>query len=187
MGIWGVLTDLVYFKSVKLIEKKPINAQLIGAGIDFGISDPTVVLKSYILESNVYIEVLVNTRNLPTTSPNGLNLVDELRRLKIPGIIQADAEDKTSIHTLRAHNLDVLPALKGPGSIISGIKKLQQFGTIYILNNEYGEAAYSDFTNYHRKKTPAGIILDNPAEGQEDHTIDAARYSLSRSIITQNN
>lgn len=185
LGKWGVLTDLIYFKSVELIDKIPDFAQQIGAGIDFGISDPTVVLRTYVFNSDLYIEVLVNMRNLPTTSPNGISLVSELKRLKISGEIQADPEDKTSIHTLRAHNLAVVPALKGPGSIISGIKKLQQFGTIYIINNYYGESAYSDFKNYHRKKTPAGIILDNPADGQEDHTIDAVRYSLSRALITE--
>lgn len=183
LGKWGVLTELAYFKNVELIAKIPSNAPLVGVGIDFGIVDPTVVCKTYIYNGDIYIETCVNHRNLPTTSPDNYNLVKMLRKLNISIPIQADSEDKTSIHTLRAHGLDVIPAIKGPGSILGGIRKLMQFGKIYILNNEFGESAHSDFVNYHRKKTPSGIILDDPAEGQEDHTIDAVRYSLSRSIV----
>lgn len=183
LGKWGILTDLIYFKRVELVNKIPPEAVLVGCGIDFGIVDPTVVVKSFFHAGNIFIEVCVNTKELPTTSPNGPSLVSELRRLKIPVTIQCDPEDKTSIHTLRAHGIDAIPAIKGPGSIIGGIKKIQQFGTIYILNNNYGPGAHSDFSNYHRKKLPSGIILDNPAEGQEDHTVDAVRYSLSRIIV----
>ena len=136
------------------------------------------------LAGDLYIEVLINMRNLPTSNPRGMSLAGEIKRLKVGGTILCDNEDKTSIHTLRAHNINALPAIKGKGSIIGGIKKLQQFGTIYILNNHYGEDTLTDFANYHRTKTPAGIILDAPADGQEDHTIDAARYALSKTIIT---
>lgn len=180
LGLWGVLTDLIYFKNVKLINSLPEAANLIGAGIDFGIADPTVVCKTYEYSGDLYVEILVNERNLPTASPTGYSLCDKLKSFKIPLKIQADSEDLTSIHTLRAHGLDVIPAIKGKGSIIGGIRKLQMFRNIYILNNEYGDAAYSDFRNYHRKKLPSGIILEDPDDGQEDHTIDAVRYSLSR-------
>lgn len=184
LGIWGVLKDLIYFKNVHLIDKIPDLAQLIGSGLDFGISDPTVLVNSYVLGGNIYIEVLINESDLPTTSPDTHNLVAKIKALNIPVTIQADSEDKTSIHTLRAHNVDVLPAIKGKGSIIGGIKKLQSFKNIFILNNQFGAGAYSDFRNYHKTKTPNGIIYDDPANFQEDHTIDSTRYSLSRFLPT---
>lgn len=183
LGQWGVLTDLIYFKDVSLVDAIPGQASLIGAGIDFGISDPTVCVKTYVHDGYCYVEVVINARNLPTTSPTGYSLKDELQRLQIPCTIQADAEDKTSIYTLKAHGLDVIPSIKGKGSILGGIKKLQQFRGIRILNNSYGEDALSDFKNYHRLKRPDGIILDDPDKGQEDHVIDAVRYSLSRTIL----
>lgn len=183
LGMWGVLTELTYFKNVELVNHLPGEAALIGAGLDFGISDPTVLCKTYVHDGYLYIEIVINARELPTTSPTGYSLKDEIKRLKIPITIQADPEDKTSIYTLKAHGIDIIPALKGKGSIIGGIKKIQQFKGVRIINNEHGESAYSDFRNYHRKKRPDGIILEDPETGQEDHTTDAARYSMSRTIF----
>lgn len=183
LGMWGVLTDLIYFKSVHIVNSLPLGAQLIGAGLDFGISDPTVLIKTFEYQGDLFVECVINERNLPTTSPTGYSLAAKIKALDIKVTIQADGEDLTSIRTLRAHGLNVVPAIKGAGSIIGGIRKLQNFRNIFIVNNEFAKDCYSDFRNYHRTKTPSGIIMDDPAEGQEDHTIDAARYSLSRLTV----
>ena len=72
-----------------------------------------------------------------------------------------------------------LPQKKGKGSVESGIKFLQSFSKIYIHPD--CKNAQKELYNYCFKKNFNGEILPVP-EGENNHLIDALRYSLENVI-----
>ena len=93
-----------------------------------------------------------------------------------------DSAEPKSITELRNNDISAIPADKGVGSVVFGIKKLKNYR---IFVNEMSKNLTSEFRGYKWKVDKNGKLVKN-AKGQpipvggNDHGIDAARYALTK-------
>lgn len=135
VGRFGILGKRLFNN----IEKAPhdyVKSKLGGCvfknGLDFGF------VESY----NAFVQVAIDHQNkilyiyneYYNRGESDAVLVENLAPFKDKLIIADSAESKT-IAYMRQHKFKILKAKKGPGSVISGIKKLKRFKKIVISDN----------------------------------------------------
>ena len=145
-------------------------------GMDFGTVNPTVVIevkydgdRGFYIREQMYKPIGTDEDALPTIIK--VNVPDII---KGRSLIVADPAKKKFITMLRNANYNVEKAVKGNGSIETGIGLVQSFTIYYVpskgLTKEYN--TYSWMTD--RK----GNLLDDPIK-KDDHLMDALRYIIS--------
>ncbi len=88
----------------------------------------------------------------------------------------ADSAEPKSIDEIRLHGVTVLPAIKGQGSINSGIAFVQ---SQRISMTKKSVNLINEYRNYLWKTdNKTGKILNVPEAGR-DHALDAVRYALA--------
>lgn len=93
--------------------------------------------------------------------------------------IFADAAEPKSIADLRGAGLKIYPCKKYPGSVIYGIRWLQN--RKIVIDPKRTPHAWKEFTEYEYLTTKDGEFLaDVPDEN--NHILDACRYALDRLI-----
>lgn len=142
-------------------------------GIDFGYNDPTTIVASNIDEENKIIRVFKTYYKSGMTNKDIHNVIRLMGFAK--STIIADSAEPKSIEELRREGISrIKPAEKKAGSIISGIKKLQEYT---IIIDPECEELIVEMENYTWKKNRNGVYLEEPID-DFNHCIDALRYSL---------
>lgn len=88
----------------------------------------------------------------------------------------ADSSEPKSIDEVKSYGMKITGAKKGPGSVESGVKFLQDLEQIIIDPARCPRAA-KEFINYALEMTRAGDIK-NTFPDKDNHAIDSARYGL---------
>jgi PBSX family phage terminase large subunit len=91
-------------------------------------------------------------------------------------LTKADSSEPKSIDEIRSYGFKTIGAKKGPGSVESGIKFLQDMEQIVIDNVRCPHTA-KEFINYALDKNRAGEIISKFPD-ENNHSIDAIRYAL---------
>lgn len=145
-------------------------------GMDFGLSSPTAMVemkfdgdKSFFIKEILY---------KPLNQMQG-TLSTELDNLKIPKHIEIICDvgnelNKTEMQKLRNSGYNVLPAMKGAGSILSGIETIQKSTIYYTKSSKNIENEYDTYS----WRIAQGVQLDEP-EQTDDHLLDAMKYVIS--------
>ena len=141
-------------------------------GLDFGYNHPTALIGRKIYKSKLYAH-----EYLYDTGLTNRQLVERFKALginkKIP--IIADSANPKDISELRYdYGYNVKPAYKGKDSIISGIKKIEEFEVFLTtgsknFNYEYQEYKYQ--LDQYGKPTDTPVDADN-------HCMDPLRYTV---------
>jgi phage terminase large subunit len=109
------------FKDWQIVDEIPFEARLERRGIDFGYSiDPTVIEDIYIYNGGFIIDELCYQKGLSNKSIADLINAQENRVLNI-----ADSAEPKSIDEIRSYGVNIIGALKGPGSVNKGIQYVQ--------------------------------------------------------------
>ena len=145
-------------------------------GLDFGTARPTAL-----------VEVKYNGDGLFYVCPRFYKPITDISeslatilKTKVPQIkkgsslIICDSAKQTYIDDLAAESYLAIPALKGSGSINSGITLLQGFTISYVPTNEFENEYY----NYSWEVDRYGKPTDNPVKA-DDHYMDALRYVIT--------
>lgn len=174
LGQIGSLQGVV-FDNWKVIDKIPLEAKLIGLGVDFGYTnDPTAIVEVYkwndkrIVNEICYQTGLINSE-IAKKLPNGI-------------ICYADSAEPKSIAEIRLHNKMIKGATKGKDSIMHGIQLMQ--GQQYLITSQ-SINLINELRSYVWDVDRAGKTLNKPAGGR-DHLIDALRYHESESLSNKN-
>ena len=142
-------------------------------GLDFGYTnDPTAFVVSFVQGDQLYVaKEFVRTGLLNNQIATA---VTELGFAK--STIIGDSAEVKSIDELRKAGLyRIYPAAKGPGSVLQGIQKLQQYDIIVHPSCEH---VITELQNYAWKKDrQSGEYINEPID-EFNHCIDALRYSL---------
>lgn len=145
-------------------------------GMDFGLSSPSAMVemkfdgdKSFFIKEILY---------KPLNQMQG-TLSTELDNLKIPKHIEIICDvgnelNKTEMQKLRNSGYNVLPAMKGAGSILSGIETIQKSTIYYTKSSKNIENEYETYS----WRIAQGVQLDEP-EQTDDHLLDAMKYVIS--------
>lgn len=171
LGLLGSLEGVI-FSNWKQIPSIPTGARLIGSGMDFGFTnDPTTVIDIYewegkrILDERCYRTGLLNAQIVEYVN----NSVDTY----------ADSADPKSIAELNTLGCKrVLPAQKGPDSIVYGIQIMQ--GQEYLVT-QGSTNLIKELRTYCWEKDKAGKATNKPIDAF-NHAIDAVRYHESMTI-----
>lgn len=178
-GEVGTLHNAI-FETAKRINSIPIDAKLLGYGLDFGFSsDPAALVGAWRYNGEIILKELIYQ--------TGLTNSDLCKLMRDKGIqdhdkIIADSAEPKSIEDIYRNGFRAIePARKGPDSIKAGIDLIRQNK---IIITEDSTNLFKEWHGYKWMKDKDGNTLPKPAPGN-DHGIDAVRYLLL-TALTQN-
>ena len=175
LGLVGSLEGVV-FNNWNIIHSIPVEAKLVGHGLDFGYTnDPTAIVEVYeyngkrILNEICYKTGLVNS-DISNIIPN-------------TPITYADSAEPKSIEEIRRSGKTIKGVTKGKDSINFGIQIMQR--QEYLLTSN-SVNLIKEFRNYTWDTDKQGNKINKPIDAF-NHAIDAVRYHEMESLGLNNN
>lgn len=173
LGEFGSLDKLVYNNwQILDFDKDKIKGQMV-CGLDFGYTnDPTAFVASIVTEDRIYV--------FKEWGGTGF-LNDQIARaIQTIGfgksVIMADSAEQKSIDEIKRLGVQrIKPCVKGKGSILQGIQKLQQYE---IIVHPDCENVIEELNNYSWKKDKNTNEYINEPLDMYNHYLDALRYSM---------
>lgn len=167
--------------------------QYIYAGIDFGFSiDPAVFVRVaydrkhdtvYLLDE-IYKKHVSNKQLAEEIKAKGYDKTGQIKNLEIYGeyepycesqTIICDSAEPKSVSDLQSEGLKAIACRKYQGSVIYGIKWLQN--RRIVIDPARTPNAHREFISYEYETTRDGEFLADVPD-RDNHTIDAVRYAL---------
>jgi phage terminase large subunit len=167
LGGWLDKAEGVIFDNWKLGEFKHVGKSVFGQ--DFGFSvDPTTLVETNIDSTNktIYLKLHYYKPNLTTSQIAELN-----NRIADNALIVADSAEPRLISELLAKGNNILPTIKGAGSVTFGISMMQDYDL--IIDPDSTELI-KELNNYCWLEKKSNTPIDN-----HNHAIDAIRYAVS--------
>ena len=165
LGEWGKLENLIY-RNYKIRPELP---ELDGAkwcyGLDFGLVNPSAIIKVYLYEDRFYLEERLYKTGLTNSD------IIEFFSHEDKGDIYADPSAKQMIEEIFRAGYDCYEAHK---DVKSGIDLCQR-QTLTIP--ESSDNLVREIRGYQWKKDREGNILPEPVK-LRDHLMDATRYAV---------
>lgn len=165
LGLLGSL-DGVIISNYELIDDIPKEAEYLGSGLDFGYTnDPSVIIDVYSWNGKRIVDEVLYEK-----AQDNDKLSDAIGDRKV----FADSSEPKSIDYLKdKKKKNVKGVVKGPDSIVFGLQLMQEQ---YYLITKRSVNLIREVRNYSYDKDKTGKKSNKPAEGQEDHAMDAWRY-----------
>ena len=165
LGEWGKLENLIY-RNYRVIPELP---ELDGAkwcyGLDFGLINPSAIIKVYLYEGRFYLEERLYKIGLTNSD------IIEFFSHEEKGDIYADPSAKQMIEEIFRANLNCYEAFK---DVKAGIDLCQR-QTLTIP--ESSDNLIKEIRGYQWRKDREGNILSEPVK-LRDHLMDAMRYAI---------
>jgi len=155
-----------------IIDGVPDTAILVRRGLDFGYSiDPTVIEDVYTWQGGFVIDELTYQLELSNRT-----IADIIRGQKEKSLVVADREPK-SIDEIALYGINIIGAVKGPGSVSQGIQFVQD-QKIYITRRSV--KTLIAYENYCWTVDKDGNIINKPDDRIHEwsNPMDAIRYAL---------
>lgn len=178
LGEFASLDKLVYnnweVREFDVNEPPYRNLELL-CGLDFGfVNDTTAFICSLLDEENKVLYIFKEWCSKGKTNDEIASSISSLGFSK--SIIIADSAEQKSIEEIRRLGIrKIKPCVKGKGSILQGIQKLQQYN---IVVHPDCETTINELQNYSWKKDKTtGEYVNIPID-DFNHCMDALRYSL---------
>ena len=173
LGGWLEKAEGVIFNNWTIGEFKEVSKVVLGQ--DYGFSnDPSVLLKTSIDKKNrkIYVKLCFYKTHLTTSHIAQLN-----KEHAGDNLIVADSAEPRLINEL-SRSCNIVPTIKGQGSIIFGISMLQDYDL--IIDPESTEIV-KELNNYSWLEKKSQTPID-----KFNHTIDALRYAVSYQLENPN-
>jgi len=180
LGGWLEQSEGLVFESWYLFTDFPDEYELRIFGLDFGFtSDPAAFVECVITKTDIYLKQHIYETGLLNSAL--------AQRIKLtigddPVYVVGDSASPKDIADLqKTHNLQIMPCVKGAGSVESGVKQMQD-KTIHIHKDSAD--LIDEFNHYHTVE-----IINTKGEKKihivdsDNHGIDAARYGCTRYSI----
>lgn len=165
LGLTGSLEGVI-FNNWSIIKEIPIDAKLVGYGLDFGYTnDPTALIAVYSWNGKRIIDQIVYR--------TGMVNDDIARAIPHPNVITyADSAEPKSIEEIRRKGVMIKGVTKGRDSINFGIQVMQ--GQEYLVT-ENSTDLIKELRNYTWATDKAGNSINKPIDAY-NHGIDGLRY-----------
>ena len=174
-GQLGMLEGVV-LNNWQIIDKIPVNARLLGIGLDFGYTnDPSAIIEVY----NYNGKRIVNEVAYQTGMLNS----DIARLLPKKVIVYADSSEPKSIDEIRKHGITIKGVTKGKDSINYGIDVMQQQDYLVTSNSTN---LIKELRSYIWDTDKSGKRLNKPID-HHNHAIDALRYHEMETVGINSN
>ena len=168
IGRWVDIAEGAIFKNIHVVKEFPQWCKRVGIGQDFGYTnDPTAIIKCGIIDNAIYVDELCYRTHMLTR-----DIIAELK--KYPSMqVLSESADPRLVDEIANAGIMIYPVDKSGPSVIAGIQKMLEMD-IYVTERSYN--TLKEFRNYVWAKDKDGHTINKPAEGQQDHAIDAIRY-----------
>jgi phage terminase large subunit len=168
LGQLGEIETRIY-TGWQIIDSIPHEARLERYGLDFGYTnDPTAIVGIHYYNGGYILDEIAYQKGLSNKMISDI-LLNQPKALTI-----ADSAEPKSIAEIKVYGLSVMPADKGPGSILQGIQYVQQ-QKISITKQSIN--LIKEYRNYVWITDRDGKILNTPLD-LYNHAMDAGRYAL---------
>lgn len=174
LGGWLDKAEGVIFTNWTIGEYKQIGKSVFGQ--DFGFSnDPTTLVECNIDTSNkrIYINERYYLQALTTSQIFNLN-----KQHCLDSLIVADSAEPRLISELQTLGLNIVPAIKGQGSVTYGISLLQDYD---LIVSPESINLIKELNNYCWLEKKSSTPIDN-----HNHLIDALRYAVGNQLENPN-
>lgn len=160
-----------------LIKSWPKETRLIGYGLDFGFyPDPSACVKVGIYDNKLVLDEQLYEHSLNYIGDTG----SIEARLNDRGLgnahIVADSAAKTGINELRGRGFRIFPVKKYAGSILDGIRQMQNYQPFLVTENSLN--IKKELDNYTWQKDPRTDSFKDVPIDAYNHIIDGARYTV---------
>lgn len=167
--------QLRIYKDWAIIDEIPHEARLSRRGLDFGYSiDPSVCEDIYEYNGGYIIDEVFYQKGMSNKT-----IADTLSALNSSILVIGDSAEPKSIDEIKAYGVNIIPAIKGPGSVLQGIQFVQGIRISVTRRSEKTIKAYKNYLNRVDKKT--GVISNEPDDAVHEwsNPMDAIRYAFS--------
>lgn len=175
LGEFGSLDKLVYNNWQKMdFDPTKIKGQLL-CGLDFGYTnDPTMFMASILVEEERRIYVFKEWGGTGFLNDQIADQIKEMGFAK--SLIMADSAEQKSIDEIKRKGIArIKPCVKGQGSVLQGIQKLQQYE---IIVHPSCRNTIEELQNYSWKRDRQTNEYINEPIDAFNHSLDSLRYSL---------
>ena len=173
LGGWLDKAEGVIFSNWKLGAFKEVSKAVFGQ--DFGYSnDPSILLKTSIDKNNkiIYVQECFYQTHLTTSQIAELN-----KKFAGDSLIVADSSEPRLINAL-SKECNIVPAIKGQGSITFGISMLQDFN---LVIDPQSLNLVKELNNYSWLEKKSRTPID-----KFNHLLDGLRYAVSYQLQNPN-
>ena len=141
-------------------------------GLDFGYNHPTSLIKTVIIDGNVYSQELLYKSYLTVD-----DLIRELKNLGLGNseTIYGDCARPEMIEEIYRAGFNIHPTKKGPNSVKDGIDVLKRHN-LFITKDSIN--LLKEIKSYKWKVDKNENVLDEPVKLNDD-AVDALRYSIN--------
>lgn len=175
LGQLGVAEGLIFteHEDWTTIKELPKDAKYIGAGLDFGFSHVSAIVKLYSWNDKVILKQSLFKKGMTAADLAAFIMKDaEL----LSSVVAADESRPEIITSLQNLGLPVTGARKGAGSVDLGLDIMK---TKELLLTEDSEDMLKEFRAYAYATDKNGKSLGVPDKAKDvDNSIDAARYGF---------
>lgn len=160
-------SEALVFPEWSEYEEEPDIEPLIG--MDFGFTnDPTTIIQVKIHKGNMYLKELMYKKGMLISDIEHAMLFLGLKHRRIV----ADSADPRTIADLKKRGFNIIPSIKGPDSIISGINWIKDH-KLFIHHNSHNIKI--EAVNY--QWVMVGGVATNMPIDSFNHTWDSIRYT----------
>lgn len=173
------------YKNWQIIDEIPHEARLERRGLDFGFTnDPTVIEDIYYYNGGYIIDELCYQKGMSNRA-----IADKIISTGDPSILTiADSAEPKSIDEIREYGVNIVGAIKGPGSVNKGIQTVQDQKISITRRSTRTINAYNHYLFFVDKN---GVVTNDPDDSIHEwsNSMDAIRYGFSNmsSIIAKEN
>ena len=174
LGGWLAKAEGVIFNNWKIGTFKRLGISVFGQ--DFGFaSDESTLIETYIDKVNktIYLKECFYLKGLTTTQLSSLN-----NKHAKDSLIVADSAEPRLISEIKATKCNIVPAIKGQGSITYGISLLQDYD---LIIDEQSINLIKELNNYSWLEKKSRTPVD-----KWNHLLDAARYAVTYQLQNPN-
>lgn len=169
LGQLGEVEGKIY-TDWRIIDEIPHEARLERYGLDFGYTnDPSVIVAIYYYNGGYIIDEVMYERGM-----SNKKIADVLINLKKAPVIADSAEPK-SIDEIKSYGVNILPALKGQGSVSHRIQMVQEQ---QMSITKHSINVIKEYRNYLWMIDKDGRITNIP-EHEYSHSMDAIGYGMA--------
>lgn len=164
------------FPNWNMVKEIPIWIKRRGYGNDFGFTnDPTAIVECAFENNTLWLD-----ERCYRTQMTSRDIINEYKSLP-PMKVMSESADPRLVKEIKNAGIKIYPVIKGPGSVNAGINVMQGY-TINVTENSLN--IIREIRNYtwtFDDKT--GKFINEPAKGQDDHTLDGSRYWVMGEIM----
>jgi phage terminase large subunit len=170
LGLLGEISGRIY-TGWQEIEAIPHEARLRTRGLDFGYTnDPTALIDVYDYNGGV----IFDEQLYRTGMKNGAIATHILALPEPETLVIGDSSEPKSVDEIKERGVNIIGAVKGPGSVNHGIDYVQGLKVSYTKRSTN---LAKEYRNYIWMVDKDGKSLNTPVGGF-DHALDAGRYGV---------